>query len=105
MPHSKMAEIIREVQDRVMRRLFSHAFVVDAKGSLSIDGVTLSGIDGKRALETFLEDIEETAKENGPAATQDFYWRRHQIPVAYGKNLHISMSLAREYDAMEIAGR
>lgn len=100
-----MVEIIRGLQREVYSRLMSHAFVADARGSLSIDGITLSGIDGGRTIDMFLTDVSMTVKDYGFTSTKEFYRRRHQIPVAYGKNLHTSMNLMREVDAATIAGR
>jgi hypothetical protein len=98
-----MSDVSLAIQKEVFGLLFSKAVVVNREGDLSVDGTSISGLDGKRSLKLFAEGVEQDVIECGPAKAVKLYRRKSRIPGSLGKALQSSVNLTRILEAEEIS--
>lgn len=99
-----MSDLSLAIQKEVVQKLASKAVVVNGRGTLSVDGTTLDGLDGQRALRLFSEGVEQDIKERGLAGAEKLYRAKSRTPGGLGHALHASVNLSRMLDADQIAG-
>jgi hypothetical protein len=100
-----MSELSLAIQKEVLRQLSSKAVIVNGKSDLSVDGIPLLGLDGKRSLKLFMEGVEQDVVEYGPAGSGELYRKKARTPDSLGKALRASVNLSRMLDADEIVGK
>ncbi len=94
-----MSELSIAVQKEVLGKIALRSLVVDAKGTLNVDGVFIQGIDGERGLQTFFEGVGQDVKELGQAGAERLYRKLSWTRGRLGKALQTSINLTRELDA------
>ena len=100
-----MSEITLAVQKEVVGKLYPKTLVVDDRGTFSVDGTIIGGLDGTRALETFFEGVEQDVKELGWAGAEKLFRDMSRKPGRLGKALQASLNISRMLDADRVAGR
>lgn len=98
-----MSEITLAVREEVMRKLADKALVIDGRGTLSVDGTIVDGLDGTRGLEAFFEGVGEDVKELGWAGTEGLYRGLSRETGRLGKAVQTSLKIARELDAETVS--
>lgn len=100
-----MSELSLAIQKEVREKIASRAVVINGRGDVSVDGVLLLGLDGKRTLKLFGEGVTQDIAEYGPAETAKLYGKKARTSGGLGHALQASVKLSRMLDVDMIAGR
>lgn len=100
-----MIELDSAVRNQVAKILRLKAVVINEKGDVSVDGVQLLGLDGKRTFELFNEGVIYDIAECGFAKTTELLRRKARTPGSLGNALQASARLSRMLDVDTITGR